>query len=451
MAAKAKPSAAAGVRALPVAELRNRLASGAVSAVDLAEDCIARIEAREHEVQAWAWFDAEYVRQQARAMDAYRISGRPVGALHGLPVGIKDIIDVRGMPTGNGFEPDTGRKPGRDSFVVERLKAAGAIIMGKTVTTELAFMHPSQTRNPRNLDHTPGGSSAGSAAAIADGMVPLAIGTQTGGSLIRPASFCGVTGFKPTFGSIPRRGVLPQSPSLDTLGVFAADPTGAAILAEVLYGHDGEDADTAPAPHPRLYDIAGSAPPLKPVFAFAQVPERETADQDTRDAFAELADALGEGAFHIELPPLFNDALAARQRIHFAEMARCYHHYWRDAKDHLSVEVRSAIEEGNSVLARDYLSALDLKTVLNAGLEEIFERCDAIICPAAVGPAPHGLGSTGDPVFNGLWTFCGTAAVTVPLLAGSNGLPMGVQLIGPHGNDGRLLRTARWLFEWADQ
>lgn len=451
MAAKAKPSRAAGVRALPVAELRNRLASGAVSAIDLAEDCIARIEAREHEVRAWAWFDAEYVRQQARAMDAYRISGRPVGALHGLPVGIKDIIDVRGMPTGNGFEPDTGRKPGRDSFVVERLKAAGAIIMGKTVTTELAFMHPSQTRNPRNLDHTPGGSSAGSAAAIADGMVPLAIGTQTGGSLIRPASFCGVTGFKPTFGSIPRRGVLPQSPSLDTFGVFAADPTGAAILAEVLYGHDGEDADTAPAPHPRLYDIAGSAPPLKPVFAFAQVPGWETADQDTRDAFAELADALGEGVFHIELPPLFNDALAARQRIHFAELARCYHHYWRDAKDHLSVEVRAAIEEGNSVLARDYLSAFDLKTVLNAGLEEIFERCDAIICPAAVGPAPHGLGSTGDPVFNGLWTFCGTPAVTVPLLAGSNGLPMGVQLIGPHGNDGRLLRTARWLFEWADQ
>jgi Asp-tRNA(Asn)/Glu-tRNA(Gln) amidotransferase A subunit family amidase len=439
------------VRTLPVAELRNRLASGALSALDLAQDCIAHIEAREHEVQAWAWFDADYVRQQARAMDAYRISGRPLGPLHGLPVGIKDIIDIKGIPTGNGFVPGEAAKPRRDAFVVERLKAAGAIIMGKTVTTELAFMHPSKTRNPRNLEHTPGGSSAGSAAAVADGMVPLAIGTQTGGSVIRPASFCGVTGFKPTFGAIPRRGVLAQSPSLDTLGVFAADPTGAAILAEVLYGHDAEDAETALAPHPRLYETAGSAPPLKPVFAIAQVPGMEETDQDTRDAFAELADALGEGAFHIELPPLFSDALAARQRIHFAEMARCYHHYWSKAKDNLSAEVRAAIEEGNGVLARDYLSALDFKTVLNAGLEEIFERCDAIICPAAPGPAPQGLGSTGNPVFNGLWTFCGTPAVTVPLLAGSNGLPMGVQLIGPHGNDGRLLRTARWLFEWADQ
>ncbi|WP_420409116.1 amidase [Hoeflea sp.] len=440
-----------GVRTLPVAELRSRLASGALSAVDLAEDCISRIEAREQEVQAWAWFDADYVRQQAKAMDAYRISGRPVGPLHGLPVGVKDIIDVKGMPTGNGFEPDSGRKPGRDSFVAERLKAAGAIIIGKTVTTELAFMHPSRTRNPHNPEHTPGGSSSGSAAAIADGMVPLAIGTQTGGSLIRPASFCGVTGFKPTFGAIPRRGVLPQAPSLDTLGVFAADPTGAAILAEVLYGHDADDADTALAPHPKLFEIAGSKPPLKPVFAIAQVPGWEQADQDTRDAFAELADALGEGAFQIELPSLFHDGLAARQRIHFAEMARCYHHYWRDAKDHLSAEVRAALEEGNGVLARDYLSARDLKTVLNAGLEEIFERCDAIICPAAPGPAPRGLGSTGDPVFNGLWTFCGTPAVTVPLLSSSNGLPMGVQLVGPHGNDGRLLRTARWLYEWADQ
>ncbi len=412
---------------------------------------MGRIEARENEVQAWAWFDADYVRQQAKAIDAYRISGRPLGPLHGLPVGIKDIIDVKGMPTGNGFAPGATGKPRRDAYVVERLKAAGAIIMGKTVTTELAFMHPARTRNPRNPEHTPGGSSAGSAAAVADGMVPLAIGTQTGGSVIRPASFCGVTGFKPTFGAIPRRGVLPQAPSLDTIGVFAADPTGAAILAEVLYGHDVEDGDTALAPHPRLYQIAGSAPPLKPVFAFARVPGWEKADQETRDAFAELADALGEGAFHIDLPPLFNDALAARQRIHFAELARNYHHYWHKAKDQLSAEVRAAIEEGNSVLARDYISARDLKTVLNAGLEEIFERCDAIICPAATGQAPKGLGSTGDPVFNGLWTFCGTPAVTVPLLAGSNDLPMGVQLIGPHGNDGRLLRAARWLFEWADQ
>jgi len=449
--AKAAAKSPEALLSLPAAVLRDRLASGALSAIDLVEACITRIEAREPEVQAWAWFDADHARRQARALDAHRATGRAIGPLHGLPVGLKDIIDTTRMPTGNGISVDADCIPMRDAYVAERLKAAGAIIMGKTVTTELAFMHPGKTRNPHNPDHTPGGSSSGSAAAVADGMIPLAVGTQTGGSVIRPAAFCGVTGFKPTFGAIPRRGVLMQSPTLDTIGVFAADPVSAAMLAEVLFGHDEADPATRPAPHPRLSDAATSEPPLKPVFALVRPPGWDEADQETKDAFAELAEALGEQVFDVELPRAFDNAAPERQRINFAEMSRYYYRYWRDAKEILGQETIAAIEEGNATLARDYLAALDWKPVLSAALGEIFERCDAILCPAAPGPAPEGLGSTGSAIFNGLWTFCGTPAVTLPILTSASGLPMGVQIVGPNGNDARLLRTARWLFDWADQ
>ena len=258
--------------ALGAVALRERLASGALDALALVEACIARIEAREPDVGAWACFDPEFARHQARAMDGLRRSGRPIGALHGLPIALKDIIDTARMPTENGCKLDAGRVPSKDAWIVQRLKSAGAIILGKTVTTELAFMHPGKTRNPHNLGHTPGGSSSGSAAAVADGMVPLAIGTQTGGSVIRPASFCGVTGFKPTFGAIPRSGILMQSHSLDTVGVFAVDPMGAAMLADVLFGSDPADPASAPAPFPGLQRTAAEAPPLPPVFAFLRPP-----------------------------------------------------------------------------------------------------------------------------------------------------------------------------------
>jgi len=373
-----------------------------------------------------------------------------LGRLHGLPVGLKDIIDTARIPTENGCTHDKGRVPLHDAYVVERLKKEGAIIMGKTVTTELAYMHPGKTANPHNLAHTPGGSSQGSAAAVADGMVPLAIGTQTGGSVIRPASFCGVTGYKPTFGAIPRRGILTQSPTLDTVGVFASDPAGAALLAEVLFGYDADDAATALQPAPALHAAAVSAPPIPPVFGFVRPPGWENADPQMRDAFDELIGALGDQAFEMPLPAVFEHASEQRKLINFAEMSYHYYPYWRDATDQLGSVTREAIEEGNKVPARDYLSAKDMPKLLNAALDELLTRCDVLLCPAAPGPAPKGLDTTGDPIFNGIWTFCGTPCVSVPLLTSLEGLPMGVQLVGARDNDARLMRTAQWLFNWAD-
>jgi Asp-tRNA(Asn)/Glu-tRNA(Gln) amidotransferase A subunit family amidase len=435
---------------LGAVELRDRLASGALDAVTLVEACLARIEAREGEVRAWAHLDPEFARHQAKAMDAVRRSGRPIGPLHGLPVALKDVIDTKRIPTENGCVLDAGRVPMKDARIVESLKSAGAIILGKTVSTELAFLHPGSTRNPHNLAHTPGGSSSGSAAAVADGMVPLAVGTQTGGSVIRPASFCGITGFKPSFGAIPRTGILMQSHTLDTVGVFAADPSGAALLAEVLFGHDPGDPATAPAPFPALSRTAASAPPLPPVFAVVRPPGWERAHDDMKEALAGLEEALGEQAFSVQLPDLFAEAAAQRERINFAEMSRYYYHYERDGAAQLSDVTRETIRKGAAMPARDYLAALDWPRILNAALDEIFSRCDAILCPAATGPAPDGLESTGDAIFNGLWTLCGTPAVTVPILTAHSGLPMGVQLVAGRGDDARLLRTARWLYDWAD-
>ena len=436
---------AADIFALDAVALRDRLASGALRAVELVEACVARIEAREPEVQAWAWFDAEFARAQAKALDAHRATGRAIGPLHGLPVGLKDVIDTARIPTENGARRDAGRKPARDAWIVDRLKAAGAVIMGKTTTTELAFLTPSKTRNPHNPEHTPGGSSAGSAAAVGAGMVPLAVGTQTGGSVIRPASFCGITGFKPSFGAIPRTGVLMQSHSLDTLGVFGKTPACAALIGDALFGFDPADPATCPAPAPRLLATAQTEPPLAPVFAFVKLPRWGDADPQLHAAFEELKDELGEQLFETELPSAFDEAAALRARINFAEMAKYYHAYRRDGFDLLGAETRKAILDGESILARDYLAALDWRQVFNAGLDEVFTRCDALLCPAALGPAPKGLGSTGDAIFNGLFTLTGNPAVTIPAFASADGLPMGLQIVGRRGDDARLLRTARWL------
>lgn len=426
--------------------MRDRLASGALRAREVAEAVIARVESCEPEVRAFAWFDEDHLRAEADRLDRLRRTGLPVGPLHGIPIGVKDVIDTRGIPTENGTAIDAGRVPAADAFVVRRLHAAGALVAAKTVTAELAYLQPGPTRNPADPSRTPGGSSQGSAAAVGAGMLPLALGTQTGGSVIRPASFCGVVGYKPTYGLIPRTGILAQSPSLDCVGVFSRSVEGAALLAEALIGDDPGDPATDPHARLHLLEIAASSPPVRPTLAVLhRGPGGLAPEPDMAEAMAEVEAALGESAFAIELPSLFDEALGARERINLAEMAKCYHAYERRGAELLSEPLMEALERGRAIPARDYLAALDWPRVLGAALDAIFDRCDAIITPAAPGPAP-GPETTGSAVFNVLWSLCGVPAVTLPLLLSSDGLPMGVQVVGRRGDDARLLRTARWLW-----
>ena len=427
-------------------DLRDCIADGRLSAADLASACLKRIEAVEPRVQAWTFLDGDLAMRQAKALDALRDAGGAGGPLHGLPVGVKDIIDTHDMPTQNGTAVDTGRQPGADATLVARLRAAGALVLGKTVTTELATFRPGKTRNPHDPERTPGGSSSGSAAAVAAGMVPLAIGTQTYGSVIRPASFCGSIGFKPTHGLIPRTGVCLLAAPLDTIGVFARNVADAALIAEALIGPDAADPDARrAAAAPGLLDICLSEPPTAPALAFVRTPMWDEAEPDTQEGFARLVTALGKQCTAVTLPKMFGEWQAAHRALMLAGMARNLEPYYRKAKDRLSDMLRGMIEAGQTVPATDTLAALDLREALNACLNELLERYDAIITPAAPGEAPRGLDTTGNPVFNGLWTLCGMPAVSLPLMRGANGLPIGVQVVGRRGDDARLLRSARWL------
>ena len=426
---------------------RDEIARGACKAVELVAACLERIAQREPDVQAWAHLDPDHAMRQAKAADAYRASGRPIGPLHGVPVGVKDIIDTRDVPTENGTALDAGRRAAADAAVVERLRSAGALVLGKTVTTELAVYTPGKTRNPHDPSRTPGGSSSGSAAAVAAQMVPLALGTQTNGSVIRPASYCGVVGFKPSRGLISRRGILVQSPPLDTVGTFSRSVEDAALLTDALAGYDDRDPASLNAARPDLLTITQSRPPVRPRLALVKSPVWDKAGEEVREGFAELAEALGDRIDMVDLPELFAHGHDWHRTIMLADIARYFARYYDRDPAGLSSRLRAMVEEGQTIRAVDYNRAVDNVTLLNAGLDKLFERYDAIVTPAATGEAPAGLESTGDPVFCTLWTYCGTPALTLPLLTGPTGLPVGVQLVGRPLYDGRLLRTARWLSE----
>ena len=419
---------------------------GVITSVELVQACLACVREVDGQIQAWAFLDPEHALAQARAADEYRMSGQPTGALHGVPVGIKDIIDTADMPTENGSVLHAGRTPSRDASVVSLLRAAGAIVMGKTVTTEFATRTPGKTRNPHNPAHTPGGSSSGSAAAVAAGMVPLALGSQTTGSTIRPASYCGVFGFKPTHGLVPRHGMFQLSRTLDHVGLFARSLEDIALLLGELAAHDERDPDSRPRARVPYRDVAAQEPPLTPMFAFLKTPLWDRVDPDAREAFEELVDHLGGRVEEIELVVSIDEVLEWQRAIGGAEMAISLRREWDNGRDKLSPALRSRIEHGRAVRAVDYLGARASIPELAASLTELFEqRYDAILTPAAFGTAPAGLESTGDPAFCALWTLCGMPALNVPLMQGANGLPLGVQLVGARHRDAQLLRTARWL------
>jgi Asp-tRNA(Asn)/Glu-tRNA(Gln) amidotransferase A subunit family amidase len=435
---------------LDAAAAAQALREGTLSAQTLVEACIERVMAVDAEVQAWAFFDPEHARAQARALDQARKEGKPLGALHGIPVGIKDIIDTTDMPTEDGTVLHAGRRPMRDAAVVAMLRSAGAIVFGKTVTTELATYSPGKTRNPHNPAHTPGGSSSGSAAAVAAGMVPLALGTQTNGSVIRPAAFCGVVGFKPTHGLVPRTGILRQSRALDTVGVMARTVLDLAALMECVAGYDADDPDSRPSARIPFAAIAAEEPPLEPTLAFARTPIWDRVDAESRAAFDELSAHLGNRIEPLELPDTLRAAWDWHRSIMEADIAASFVMEYERGPDKLSESLRRQIERGRAARAFDYLDALARIARLNDSFQEIFDRYDAIVTPAAPGAAPEGLANTGDPSFCTLWTLCGMPAITLPLLSAGNGLPIGVQLVGKRGDDARLMRTANWLVRYLD-
>jgi Asp-tRNA(Asn)/Glu-tRNA(Gln) amidotransferase A subunit family amidase len=427
------------------ADAARAIRDGAINSEQLVEACLARIQEADGEVQAWAFLDPAHALAQARARDLERSEGRAVGPLHGIPVGIKDIIDTDDMPTEDGTALHAGRTPAIDAAVVARLRAAGAVIMGKTVTTECAAYAPGKTRNPHNPAHTPGGSSSGSAAAVAAGMVPLALGSQTNGSVIRPASFCGVYGYKPTHGLIPRSGIMKLSRTLDQVGVFARTIEDVALIAEQLVGWDEADPDTRPRARMPLGEIAAQEPPLPPRLAFVKGPVWERATSETHEAFAELAAELCEHMAGIELPGSAERALEWHRTIMHAEMAANLDLEWEKGREQLSESLRTQLADGRALPALDYQKALARIPLLNAAFAAIFREFDVLLTPSAPGSAPHGLDNTGDPAFCTLWTFCGMPAINLPLMRSTDGLPLGVQLVGSRGDDARLLRTARWL------
>jgi Asp-tRNA(Asn)/Glu-tRNA(Gln) amidotransferase A subunit family amidase len=430
---------------LSATEAAAEIARGAISSEDYTRACLARIAALEPKVHAFAHLDAEQALAQARERDEWRKSGRPIGPLHGVPVGIKDIIDTSDYPTECGSAALSGRRPRNDATVVSRLRAAGAVIIGKTVTTEFAYFNPGKTRNPHDPERTPGCSSSGSAAAVAAGMVPIALGSQTNGSIIRPGAFCGVFAMKPTHGQVPRTGVLPLSRTLDHIGPFARSIEDLALALDIIAGFDSEDPDTRPIASHNHSRIAAEDFPLPPRFAFVPTPAWNKADAATHEAFEGLAEELGENCFKFDLPERYAAAWDAQRVIMATEMAHNLGRIVDKGGELISKTTRDLIEEGRKTTAVRYLAAVADAEPLRQGLDQLFQQeCTAIITPAAPGVAPKG-SATGNPAFCTLWTYLGLPAITIPLMTSEGGMPLGVQLVGPSGDDARLLRTARAL------
>ena len=430
---------------LSATEAAQKIREGWLTSVELVSACLERIEQTDGQLKAWAHVDKEYALAQAKALDDNRMRGRPMGSLHGVPVGLKDIIDTKSLPTERGTDIFKDRQPDTNATIVNRLHEEGAVILGKTVTTELAFMHAADTTNPHNLAHTPGGSSSGSAAAVAGFQVPLSIGTQTNGSVIRPASFCGVYGFKPSRGIISRTGLLQTSNSLDQVGVFGRTLEDVALLSDVIGCYDPKDEKSYIRHRPHMLEGAKQEVGIEPEFAWFDLPFADRLSQDSKDGFEEVISALGARVTRIEAPENFSGLLDTQRIIHEYEIcmhqADVFDNHW----DKISDTLKPIIERGRKISKGEYEYALDVMGQTESFLAEFFLDYNAILTPSSTGEAPLLNEGTGDPAFCTLWTMAGLPCVNLPLMVGGNGLPIGVQLIAGYEEDDRLMRTANWL------
>lgn len=415
---------------LTAAEAARRIARGQLTSKTLVTACLDRITAHERDVQAWAYFDADLALQQAALADREP----PRSPLHGVPVGIKDVIDTVDMPTEYNSPIYRGHRPQWDAACVALLRRAGCVILGKTETTEFANAHPARTRNPHNLAHTPGGSSSGSAAAVADHMVPLALGTQTGGSTIRPAAFCGTVGYKPSFNTINRAGLKFVAESLDTIGILARTAEDAALGMHVLSGRALPDFSRPPADVPRI--------------GLCRTPSWHEADSDTGAAIERAASALEKSGARIadfELPSGSDRLFDEHGAIMGFESARALAWEYQNHRDQISKSLLTRLDEGWQVTRETYDALRGLARDCRRRLADRTRDFDFLLTPSAPGEAPGRLDTTGSSVFNRAWTLLGVPCVTVPCGTGSHGLPLGVQLVGRFDADTELLAWAQWV------
>jgi Asp-tRNA(Asn)/Glu-tRNA(Gln) amidotransferase A subunit family amidase len=416
-----------GAERLSASEAVARLEAGTLSAEQLVHDCLDRIAARSA-VKAWVWLDRELALAQARARDR---DGRP-GLLKGVPVGVKDVIDTYDMPTQHGSPIYAGNRPFADAACVALTRIAGGVVLGKTVTTEFANRHPRETVHPHNPAHTPGGSSSGSAAAVADFQVPVAFGTQTGGSTIRPAAFCGVIGYKPSFGEMSRVGIKMQCHNLDTLGIICRSLDDLTLLRAVLLRQPRQAIDrTANAPR----------------IGFCRTPAWDQASAETQALLERTAARLAAaGATVAEVAPAPPDILDQHRRIFEFEAARNYAYEYEAHGEKLSAALRDGLlKPGRALPLAAYIAAIEAAEAFRARLDEVFDECDVLLAPSAVGEAPEGLASTGDARFNAIWTLAWTPCLTLPAGTGGKGLPLGIQLVGARLRDEALLDAAAWV------
>ena len=421
------------------AEIAAAVAGGESTALAETEAVLAQVAAREDSVHAWRFLDPDLARAKARAVDAVPLKG----PLAGAGVGLKDIIDTADLPTENGVDTDKGRQPTQDATAVTRLMAAGAVIIGKTVTTECAFLTPGKTLNPHDPERTPGGSSMGSGAAVGGGMVPLALGSQTVGSVLRPASFCGAWAMKPTWGLLPRTGMMALSHILDHIGVYGRSARDLALIVDALSGDDGRDPASHGTKPSRLAAGLIGKPVAKPRFVMLRDFAWPDLEPSSVELFTDLADRLGAPV--IDMPPVFDNIFDVAQDILGRDAAYNLGERWRTASELISPGLREWLVRGYSLSADKYLSRIEALQRMRMAFPAVIRDFDAAIAPVTAGEAPKDLRNTGNPKFCLLWTTIGVPAISVPALKGPACMPVGVQVIGHRGGDLETLRAAQWL------
>ena len=430
---------------LSLEQLASKIKDAQLSSVDVCKAFIERIEKFDKEIKAWAHFDKKVLLEKAEEADEHRRSGKPLGSLHGVPVAVKDIIGTIDMPTECGTVIRKGKSYSQNAEIIDMLHSAGALVMGKTATSELAFLGPSDTTNPHDNSRTPGGSSSGSAAAVASFMAPVSIGSQTGGSIIRPASYCGVVGYKPSYGLISRNGVLRTSYNLDHMGVFGRSVEDVAMLAKVLIKKDKYDPATIHYSADNFVEETKKGPLFEPKFIFYKTEHWKLIDKKSQGAFEYFIKSFPKNIEVFDTPSYFKDIHKYHQIIHETDLANNFSVYYKKYKKKLSKYMQDAIANGNKHSAKEYAEAIDFMKRSYESYQEVFEDYHGVLSPSSPGVAPKGLKSTGTAEFNKVWSYMGTPCISLPLLEGENNLPLGVQMIGDKYDDHRFLGVANWL------